>query len=166
MLREVWLNIGVEKVDMHEDTTVKALLDNSVTKMFMNKKMTAKYGFKLQKLNKLVMVRNVDRTNNSRETITHQVKVNVYYKSYIERIRIDMCNLQRTDIILDMLWLQVYNPEINWEMKEVKITRYPPIYRRKKVVKKDIEKKKRREENKKNREKKKKRKKEVEKREN
>ena len=152
MLREVWLNIGVEKVDMHEDTTVKALLDNSVTKMFMNKKMTAKYGFKLQKLNKLVMVRNVDRTNNSRETITHQVKVNVYYKSYIERIRIDMCNLQRTDIILDMLWLQVYNPEINWEMKEVKITRCPPIYGRKIVVKKYREKEKSREENQSNRE--------------
>ena len=142
MLREVWLNIGVEKVDMHEDTTVKALLDNSVTKMFMNKKMTAKYGFKLQKLNKLVMVRNVDRTNNSRETITHQVKVNVYYKSYIERIRIDMCNLQRTDIILDIPWLQVYNPEINWEIKEIKITRCPPIYGRKIVVKKNIERKK------------------------
>jgi len=44
------LNIGVEKADMHEDTTVKVLLDNSVTEMFMNKKMAVKYRFKLQKL--------------------------------------------------------------------------------------------------------------------
>jgi len=41
-----------------------------------------------------------------------------------------------------MPWLQVYNPEINWKMKEIKITRCPPIYRRKIVVKKDIERKK------------------------
>ena len=29
MLREVWLDIGVEKVDMHKDITVKVLLDSS-----------------------------------------------------------------------------------------------------------------------------------------
>jgi len=36
MLREVWLDIGVEKVDMHKDVTVKVLLDSSTTGMFMN----------------------------------------------------------------------------------------------------------------------------------
>jgi len=29
MLREVWLNIGVEKIDTHEGVMVKALLDSS-----------------------------------------------------------------------------------------------------------------------------------------
>jgi len=142
MLREVWLNIGVEKADIHEDTTVKALLDNSVTEMFIDKKIVAKYGFKLQKLDRLVIVRNIDGTNNSGGAIIHQVKVNMYYKSHVKRIRINMCNLQRTDIILDIPWLQVYNPEINWEIKEIKITRCPPIYGRKIVVKKNIERKK------------------------
>jgi len=57
MLREVWLNIGVEKVDMHEGITVKVLLDSSTTGMFMDKKMTAKHEFKLQKLERLVTVK-------------------------------------------------------------------------------------------------------------
>jgi len=35
MLREVWLNIGVEKVDMHEGITVKALLDSGAIEMFI-----------------------------------------------------------------------------------------------------------------------------------
>jgi len=60
-----------------------------------------------------VVVRNVDGTNNSGGVITHQVEVNMYYKSYMERMRIDICDLGRTDVILDMLWLQVHNPEIN-----------------------------------------------------
>ena len=47
MLREVWLNIGVEKVDTHEGVMVKALLDSGMTGMFMNKKMAAKHGFRL-----------------------------------------------------------------------------------------------------------------------
>ena len=45
--------------------------------------------------------------------IIHQVEVNVYYKSHVERMRMDVCDLGRTDIILGMLWLQVHNPEIN-----------------------------------------------------
>jgi len=91
--------------------------------MFMNKKMAAKHGFKLQKLEKLVTIRNVDGTNNSGEAITHQVEVNVYYKNHIERMRMDVCNLGKTNVILGMLWLQAHNPEINWKTEEVKMTR-------------------------------------------
>jgi len=100
ILREVWLNIGVKKVDIHEGITIKVLLDSGVTGMFMNKKTAAKHGFKLQKLERLVTIRNVDGTNNSGEAITHQVEVNVYYKNYVERMRIDVCDLEKTDIIL------------------------------------------------------------------
>jgi len=136
MLGEVWLNIGVEKVDTHEGITVKALLDSGVTGMFMNKKMVAKYGFRLQKLERPVVVRNVDRTNNNGGAITHQVEVNMYYKSHVERMRIDICDLGKTDMILGMPWLQAHNPEINWETGEVKITRCPPLCERNTKLKK------------------------------
>ena len=66
MLRKVWLNIGVEKINMHEGVTVKALLDSGATGMFMDRKIAAKYKFRLQKLERLVMVRNIDGINNSR----------------------------------------------------------------------------------------------------
>jgi len=74
-----------------------------------------------------VAVRNVDGMNNSRGAITYQVEVNVYYKSHVERIRIDVCDLGKTDMILGIPWLQAYNPEINWETEEIKMTRYPPL---------------------------------------
>ena len=48
-------------------------------------------------------VRNVDSTNNSR-AIIHQVEVNVYYKNHIKRIRIDVYDPERTNIILSILW--------------------------------------------------------------
>ena len=102
MLKEVWLNIRVEKVNMHEDVMVKALLDSGTTGMFMDKKMAAKHRFRLQKLERPVVVRNIDGTDNSGGAITHQVEVNVYYKSHIERIRIDVYELGKTDIILGM----------------------------------------------------------------
>ena len=99
------MNIRIEKLDTHEGVTVKALLDSGTTGMFMDKKMAVKHGFRLQKLERPVVVRNVDGTNNSGGAITHQVEVNVYYKSHVERMRIDVCDLGKTDMILGMPWL-------------------------------------------------------------
>jgi len=71
MLREVWLNIGVEKIDTHEGVMVKALLDSGAMEMFIDRQTAARHGFKLQKLERLITVRNVDGTNNSGGAITH-----------------------------------------------------------------------------------------------
>jgi len=144
MLREVWLNVGVEKLDTHEGVTVKALLDSSTMGMFMDKRMVTRHGFKLQKLERPIMVRNVDGTNNSRGAITHQVKANVYYKGHVEKMRMDVCDLGKTDIILGMPWLAAHNPEINWETKEVKMTRCSPLCGRVRIKEEERKKKRKR----------------------
>jgi len=109
---------------------VKALLDNGATRMFMDKRMAVKHGFRLQKLERPIAVRNINGTNNSRGAIIHQVEVNMYYKNHVERMRMDVCNLGETEVILGMLWLQAHNPEINWETGEIKMIRCPPLYSR------------------------------------
>jgi len=86
MLRKVWLNIGVEKIDTHEGVMIKALLDSGATGMFMDRQMVARHGFRLQKLERPLMVKNVDGTVNSRGAITHQVECNIFYKGHMERI--------------------------------------------------------------------------------
>jgi len=96
------MDIGIEKMDMYKGITVKALLDNNAMEMFMDQKMAAKYGFRLQKLERPIMVRNVDGTNNSTGAIIHQIEVNMYYKDYVERMRMDICDLEKTDVILEM----------------------------------------------------------------
>jgi len=37
MLRKVWLNIGVEKIDTHKGVMIKVLLDSGTTGMFMDR---------------------------------------------------------------------------------------------------------------------------------
>jgi len=136
MLREVWLNIGVEKIDMHKGIVIKVLLDSGATGMFMDRQTAARHGFKLQKLERPLVVRNVDGTNNSGGAITHQVECNVFYKGHMERMRMDVCDLGKTEVILGMPWLAAHNPEINWEMGEVKMTRCPLLCSRKSQKKK------------------------------
>ena len=141
MLREVQLNIEVEKVDIYEGVTVKALLDSGTTEIFMDKKMAARHRFRLQKLKRPVTVRNIDGTNNSKRAITYQVKVNIYYKNHVKRMRMDVYDLGRTDVILGIPWLQAHNLEINQETGEVKIIKYLPLYGRNTKLKKEKSKK-------------------------
>ena len=83
-LREVWMNIGLEKVDTHEGASVKALLDSSAIGMFISKQLADKQGFKLEKLSRPIKIRNIDGTDNSRGSVTHEVEVNIYFKGHIE----------------------------------------------------------------------------------
>ena len=89
-------------MDTHKGITVKALLDSSAMGMFMNKRIVARHGFKLQKLERPIIVRNVDRTNNSGGAIIHQIEANIYYKGHVERMRIDICDLGKMEIILGL----------------------------------------------------------------
>ena len=132
------MSIRVEKLDMHEGITIKALLDSNVTRMFMDKRIVARHRFKLQKLERPIMVRNVNGTNNSKEAITHQVECNVYYKGHVERIRMDICDLGKTEVILGMPQLTAYNSKINWETKEVKMTRCLLLCSRKSQMKEKV----------------------------
>jgi len=96
----------------------------------MDWKIAVRYRFRLQKLKRPIVVKNVDGMNNSVKAIIYQVKVDMYYKSYIERMRMDVYNLRRINIILEILWFQIYNLETNWKIEEVKIIRYLPLYGR------------------------------------
>jgi len=89
------MSIGVEKLNTYEGITVKALLDSGATGMFMDKRIVARHGFKLQKLERPIIVKNMDGTNNN------------------SRKNEDVCDLEKIEVILGMPWLAVHNPEIN-----------------------------------------------------
>ena len=62
-----------------------------------------------------------------RGAIMYQVECNIFFKGHIKRARMDICNLDKIEIILGMPWLAVYNPEIDQEKEKVKMTWYLPI---------------------------------------
>jgi len=124
--------VGLEKLESHEGIAVKALLDSGATGLFMDTTFAKEKGFKIEKLRKPLSVKNVDGTANVGGAITHQVECNMFFKGHVERVRIDIYNLGKTEVILGMPWLAVHNPEIDWEKGEVKMTRCPAICGRRK----------------------------------
>jgi len=118
-LRKVWMRVGLEKLESHEGIAVKALLDSWATSLFMDTTFAREKGFKMEKLKNPLLVRNMDGTVNVGEAIMHQVECNMFFKGHMERARMDIYNLEKTEVILGMLWLAAYNPEIDWEKGEV-----------------------------------------------
>ena len=131
-LREVWLKVGLEKLESHERVAVRALLDSGATGLFIDTTFAKEKGFRMEKLKRPLLVRNVDRTVNAGGAIMHQVECNMFFKEHVERARMDVCNLGKTELILGMPWLVAHNPEIDWEREEVKMTHCPPICGRRK----------------------------------
>jgi len=126
------LKVGLEKLESHEGVAVRALLDSRATGLFMDTTFAKEKGFKMEKLKRPLLVRNVDGTVNAGGAITHQVECNMFFKGHVERARMDVCNLGKMELILGMPWLAVHNPEIDWERGEVKMTCCPPICGRRK----------------------------------
>jgi len=60
LLREVWLKVGLEKLESHKGVAIKALLDSGATGLFINITFAKEKGFKMEKLKKPLLVRNVD----------------------------------------------------------------------------------------------------------
>ena len=48
LLREIWMKVGLEKLENHEGITVKALLDSRATGLFMDTTFTREKGFRME----------------------------------------------------------------------------------------------------------------------
>ena len=65
------MKVELEKLENHEEVAVKSLLDSGMTGLFMNTTFAKEKGFKMEKLKKPLVVRNVDGTINVGGAITY-----------------------------------------------------------------------------------------------
>ena len=62
LLREVWIKVGLEKLENYEGVAVKALLDSGATDLFMDTAFMKEKGFRMERMKKPLLVKNVDGT--------------------------------------------------------------------------------------------------------
>ena len=65
------MKVGLEKLENHKGVAVKALLDSGAMGLFMDTTFAKEKGFKMEKLKKPLLVRNVDGTVNTGGAIMH-----------------------------------------------------------------------------------------------
>jgi len=100
-------------LENHEEVAVKVLLDSGTTGLFMDTTFAKKKRFKMEKLKNPLLVKNMNGMANVEGAITYQIKCNMFFKGHVERARMDVYNLGKTEVILGMPWLVAYNPEID-----------------------------------------------------
>jgi hypothetical protein len=76
-------------------------------------------------LTNVIPVYNVDSTANEARVMTEIINLVLYYDNHSEHTKFAVTHLGKQSIILDYNWLCNYNPEINWQTKEVKISCCP-----------------------------------------
>jgi len=133
------MKVGLEKLESHKGVAVKALLDSRATGLFMDTTFAKEKGFKMERMKNPLLVKNVDGIVNVGGAIMHQIKCNMFFKGHVERVRMDVYNLRKTEVILGMPWLAAHNPEIDWEKGEVRMMRYLPLYGKRKQERKKRE---------------------------
>jgi len=69
------VKLGLKRVNMQEVISVEVFLNSSATGLVISK-FAKNHGFKLRKIEKLIYVRNVDRTFNKKGPIKSTVEVN------------------------------------------------------------------------------------------
>jgi len=94
MLKEVTVKIGLERIDTQKEVTVKILLYSGIAELVMSSEFTKKQSFKLNKIEKLIYVRNVDGSFNKEGSIEHIVEINIHYQRYRERTEINVIKKQ------------------------------------------------------------------------
>ena len=73
------MKIGLERINTQERVTVEALLDSRAIGLVMSLEFARKQGFKLEKIERPIYVRNMDEILNKERHIENTVEVNIYY---------------------------------------------------------------------------------------
>jgi len=119
------LPVEIGTMNTSELHSVKALLDCGATGSFIDRDFICSKGMNTQTLSRNISVFNVDGSPNEAGQIMEVVDVVLHYKTHSERMLLAVSRLGKQSLILGYDWLKDYNPKIDWEKGEVKMTRCP-----------------------------------------
>jgi hypothetical protein len=115
--------LDLQSVKTAARVSVKALVDCGATRDFIDSEYVISRNLPVRRLSQPIPVLNMDGSPNQAGGITSMVDMVVDYKGHSERIQLAVTRLGKQHVILGYSWLQKHNPEINWETKEVRMTR-------------------------------------------
>jgi hypothetical protein len=123
------MSLAVDVEIKSTDTAVKrrtqALIDCSATGCFIDIEWAKLNNIPTCPLSKPIPVYNVDGTANDTGTITDIADMILRYEHHSERTQLAVTCLGKQSLILGYNWLCNHNPEINWQTKDVKMSRCP-----------------------------------------
>jgi predicted aspartyl protease len=119
------VDVEIESTDMAVRQCTQALIDCGATGCFIDIEWAKLNNIPTRPLTNPIPVYNVDSTANDAGMITDITDVVLRYDNHSERTQLAVTRLGKQSMILGYNWLRNHNLEINWQMKEVKMSRCP-----------------------------------------
>ena len=121
------LPLEIESTDNAAKLTVDGLVDCGATSDFIDSEYVAANDIPVRQLSQPIPVYNVDGSPNEAGSIREVADVVLRYRTHSERVVLAVTRLGKQKLILGYSWLRKHNPEINWETREVKMSRCPSV---------------------------------------
>ena len=124
--QELMVKVGLETLNTQRQMDENALLDCGATGLFMDMKWAKGNFISMTELEYLIHVYNMDGSQNSVGSITHEATLIMIHKGHREKVTFEICDLGKVNLIIGYTWLKKHNPEINWTTGEIEFMRCPP----------------------------------------
>jgi hypothetical protein len=119
------IDVEIESTDMAVRRCTQALIDCGATSCFINVEWAQSNNVPTRPLMNPIQVYNVDGTANEAGMIVEIADMILCYDGHSERTQFAVTCLGKQSMILGYNWLCNHNPEINWQTKDVKMSRCP-----------------------------------------
>jgi hypothetical protein len=119
------VDVEIELTDTAVRRCTQALIDCSATGCFIDIEWAKLNHIPMRPLTNPIPVYDVNGTANEASMITDITDVVLRYDNHSERTQLAVTHLGKQSMILGYNWLRNHNPEINWQTKEVKMSRCP-----------------------------------------
>ena len=120
------IDVEIETTDTVMKRNTSALVDCGATGLFIDTEYVRLNNLSTRRLTTPIPVYNVDGTANEAGAITEIADIILRYKGHAERTQFAVTSLGKQNMILGFTWLREHNPEIDWQTKEVRMSRCPP----------------------------------------
>ena len=115
----------IQRMDTSEQIMIKALLNSGCTGSCIDEAFVDKHGIETRELPKPIPVYNADGTPDANGMVTQMAQLRLMIGSHSELINFAVSTLNKNDIFLGHDWLQLHNPEIDWNQKTLAFTQCP-----------------------------------------
>jgi hypothetical protein len=119
------VDVEIESTDTAVRRCMQALINYSATGCFIDIEWVKLNNIPMRPLTKPIPVYNVNGTANDAGAITDIADVILRYENHSECTQLAVTRLGKQSMILGYNWLCNHNPEINWQTKDVKMSRCP-----------------------------------------
>jgi predicted aspartyl protease len=119
------VDVEIESMDTAVKRHTQALIDCGATGCFIDIEWAKLNNIPTCPLTDPIPVYNVNGTANDAGAITDIADMILRYEQHSERTQLAVTRLGKQSLILGYNWLRNHNPEINWQTKDVKMSRCP-----------------------------------------